>query len=581
MVSTLLNNLTTLNKFNMSQNELPNESTRFKMSYKVCQICVQAICILVAIVLTCLCVHKYCLDDDLAEINFQTFNEKEHAVYPSITLCFMGPNIFLPNKLKRFGKGINETNYSNFLQGLIWNETMRDIDFDEVTINIHDYLEGVIISSAGDNARHCSPNFQKILKHFSVPGCINGTTHHEDFPSNTFNFHVSYRDFHTKCFSMDVPFKEGTKLNRLRLFIRSQIFPQTINEQYMFEKNFGVFLHYPGQLFRSPIRKLYKHIQNESLLKVMKFKMQNIEVLIRRNKASQKCNELWKKDDNRILDKIVRAIKCEPTHWKLDSSDILKNRNNVTICSNKKKMQLFSRHSPLAFLIPNINFLNNLSPPCHDVTQSLYEYKEEEWSKEEFKGLDVEANFFEINLAFPSSVYKEIVQIRAYGLSSLVGYIGGYIGMFLGIGLSQLPGVLMNTIKGMKKSKPKLEGTFRKYTIKRRSTNTRCYNNSSVTLKKQTTNTCQQVLECSSALNGQEGHLLSIPTEVNQVSSEFKPVKKSCLKPRKDVITSAIDDENKIQTREDLQMRISKLEDRLERISNSLNDKIEDESKVA
>ena len=543
----------------------------FKLSYRMFHVFVQTLCVVVAIALACLCVHKYFLDDDLAEINFQTFNDKEHAIYPSITLCFMGPDIFLKDELKRFGKSISQSKYSNFLQGVVWDETMRDIDFDDVTIDIKDYLEGVIISSAGDNARHCSPNFQKILNHFQVPGCINSTDP-DDFPPETFQFYVSYRDYHTKCFSMDVPFKKGSKLNRLRLFIRNKIFPVQVNEQYVFEKNFGVFLHYPRQLFRSPIRKLYQNVQNGSLLKVMKFKMQNVEVLIRRNKPSRKCNQNWKKDDDRILSKIVRAIGCEPPHWKLDSDDdVNKNKANITRCSDMRKMQLFSRHSPLAYLVPNINFLNNLPPPCHDVTQSLYEYKEDAWSTEEFKGLDVEANFFEVNLAFPSSVYKEIVQIRAYGLQSLVGYIGGYIGMFLGIGLSQLPSLLMKLYKRMKKSKPKLEGTFRRYTIKRRESG--CYKNASVVLKKKQSTTCQQVLECSSSMsNGTDGQFESF---------HFKDMSNSLLKPRKDVNGCPAVKENKIQTREVLQLRISRLEERLDYVCKSIDDHVENDIEVA
>ena len=51
----------------------------FKLSYRMFHILVQTICVVVAIGLACLCVHKYCLDDDLAEINFQTFNDQEHA----------------------------------------------------------------------------------------------------------------------------------------------------------------------------------------------------------------------------------------------------------------------------------------------------------------------------------------------------------------------------------------------------------------------------------------------------------------------------------------------------------------------
>ena len=528
-----------------------------KLNFKICHIIVQTLCVFVAISLACLCFHKYFLDDDLAEINFQTFNDKEHATYPSITLCFMGPSIFSEKKLKRFGKWITQTSYSNFLQGLFWNKTMHEIDFDAVTIDIEDYLEGVIISSAGDNARHCSVNFHKILNHFSVPGCIN-TTNPDDFPPETFKFYVSYRDFHTKCFSMDVPFKQGNKLNRLRIFIRSQIFPKAIDEQYVFEKTFGVFLHYPRQLFRSPIQKLYQKVQNDSLLKVMKFKIQNIEVLIRRNKPSRECNEMWRNDDDRILNKIVRAIGCEPSHWKLNATSTFIKKYNITKCSDRRKMQLFSRHSPLAYLIPNTNFLNNLPPPCNDVTQSLYEYKEDEWSQEEFTGLDVEANFFEINLAFPSSVYKEIVQVRAYGLQSLVGYIGGYIGMFLGIGLSQLPSLFMKAIKKMKKSKPKLD-TIKKYTIKRRCQ--RCCEEG-VKLFNKKPNACQHVLECTSVSKSPKGLRESNP--LNHTSNDS-------LKSDKANIVDPIEKIDSYQESEALQRRISKIEEKMQWICKSLS----------
>ena len=530
-----------------------------KMNFKMFHVFVQGLCVLVAIALACVCLHKYLLDDDLAEINFQNFNDKEDAIYPSITLCFMGPNIFIDSKLKKYGSWIDQTNYSNFLQGVTWDDTMRDIDFDDVTIDIEDYLEGVIISSTGDNARHCSPNFQKILKHFSVPGCINTTTHHEeDFPPDTFNFYISYRDFHTKCFSMDIPFKQNSNLNRLRLFLKNEIFPQTMHEQYIFEKNFGVFLHYPRQLFRSPIRKLYQNVRNESLLKVMKFKMQNIEVLIRRNKPSRKCNPEWKKDDDRILSKIVRAIGCEPSHWKTDTMS--KTKTNITKCSEKRKMQLFSLHSPLAYLVPNIHFLNNLSPPCHDVTQSLYEYKEDAWSKEEFKGLDVEAKFFEINLAFPSSVYKEIVQIRAYGIQSLVGYIGGYIGMFLGIGLSQLPALMKKAIKKIKQSRPKLD-TLKKYTIKHRCdgcTMNGCTKHSLKRLNKMSRNEDQ--LECSSISNGNEGTFHSFHCQTVSSTSVLKTKIDANVSPSK----------KKFQTKEAMQKRITRLEQRMERMCSSM-----------
>ena len=184
-----------------------------------------------------------------------------------------------------------------------------------------------------------------------------------------------------------------------------------------------------------------------------------------------------------------------------------------------------------------------------------------------------ETNFW-IGQAIHQTRFTDRTQVREFTLDDFIGTCGGYIGMFLGIGLSQLPAVLMNTIKGMKKSKPKLEGTLRKYTIRRGGS--RCYNNSSVVLKKQTANECQQSVERLAVPNGQDEHLYRINSE----SSHFLQVRKSCLKPSKDAITTRVDQENETQTRAELQMRILKLEDKLEKISNSLNNKYEHELEV-
>ena len=58
---------------------------------------------------------------------------------------------------------------------------------------------------------------------------------------------------------------------------------------------------------------------------------------------------------------------------------------------------------------------------------------------------------FEVLLDFQGSTYMEITQIRAYDGQSLVGNAGGYIGLFLGVALVQLPTLIryvLHSIKG-------------------------------------------------------------------------------------------------------------------------------------
>ena len=386
-------------------------------------------CTFTTIVLTAICFHKFMLNDDLAQIDFPTYHQKPHAIYPALTLCFMGPSIFVDDNLRAQGKGFNSTSYHNFLSGRFWMDEMNDIDFDKMTFDIEDYLEGISIRSSANQTiyKHCSKNFQHILQELMGYKCL-------ETPNNTKPFYISFKNHQTKCFSTNVPFDLNNKVQDLRLFIKSSIFPERLHEDFKFEKNFGVFVHYPQQFFRSPIHKLYQKAKNDSNLGVLNFKVVNMEVLRRRNKQNQKCNDQWN-DDDKIMEKTINVVGCKPPHWQTNSKE--------KKCRSPKQMEKYTM--PFVEWIPHLPSMDSfedLPPPCQDILEIHYEYLETKWEKAEFAGLDVETDFFEVNLAFPSPTYKEIIHVRAYDENSLMSYVGGYIGMFLGLGLLQVPELL-------------------------------------------------------------------------------------------------------------------------------------------
>ena len=96
------------------------------------------LCILTTIVLTGWCLYKYTLDEDVSLVAFVKFNDDKQKVYPAITFCFWNP--FYNQKLKRYGTGINTSTYSYFLQGILWDDRMVSIDYDDVTVSLEDYV---------------------------------------------------------------------------------------------------------------------------------------------------------------------------------------------------------------------------------------------------------------------------------------------------------------------------------------------------------------------------------------------------------------------------------------------------------
>ena len=51
-----------------------------------------------------------------------------------------------------------------------------------------------------------------------------------------------------------------------------------------------------------------------------------------------------------------------------------------------------------------------------------------------------------MKLRIPASQYKAIVQKKAVDFQSLIGYIGGYIGIFTGFALAQAPDLIVTIV---------------------------------------------------------------------------------------------------------------------------------------
>ena len=65
-------------------------------------------------------------------------------------------------------------------------------------------------------------------------------------------------------------------------------------------------------------------------------------------------------------------------------------------------------------------------------------------SKSYFKTRD---DKIQLMLNFQGDTYMEVIQSRAYDGQSLIGNAGGYVGLFLGVALVQLPSAVVGAIK--------------------------------------------------------------------------------------------------------------------------------------
>ena len=109
---------------------------------------------------------------------------------------------------------------------------------------------------------------------------------------------------------------------------------------------------------------------------------------------------------------------------------------------------LLTRHVEIFFRLKQTE--NDL-PPCSDIQKLQIDHKIETTEMtyiEEYENkrvLDMgNDTWFEIRLEMQTDTFKEIKQKRAYTLQSLIGNLGGYLGIFIGF-------TLLDLLKSMKK----------------------------------------------------------------------------------------------------------------------------------
>ena len=94
--------------------------------------------------------------------------------------------------------------------------------------------------------------------------------------------------------------------------------------------------------------------------------------------------------------------------------------------------------------------LSHYHPPCVSIQKILYAYEEyddlEDWT---YGWMNETNDIFEIILEFMGDTYMEIEQVRSYGFQDVVGDIGGYLGLFLGFSLLQIPQIINAIMSGI------------------------------------------------------------------------------------------------------------------------------------
>ena len=224
------------------------------------------------------CIREYCLDLDLSQVDHKKFGDEKSYIMPAFSLCFGNP--FLKKNLDDYNLNITIHDYLNFLEGKYSDARMYEIDFENVTKRLDDYILTYKL-------------FPHDLKHDNIP----------------------------------------IEVQTVILTIKKLIFDSGKRPSFI---AFTFVTHYPNQILQG-----FETLKNDWPIEknnayVMLFKIKSLEVVLRRNTRKHPCNKNWRIDYLDILEESIKKKKCRAPYqiWIPE----------YPICDNMEKMAKANFH---------------------------------------------------------------------------------------------------------------------------------------------------------------------------------------------------------------------------------------------
>ena len=332
------------------------------------------LCVLSTLSICAYWIYEFWLDEDLSVITYREFYKKPDDAHPTISLCLETP--FLPQRLAEYG--VNESVYADFLTGGYFSKEMLRINYENVTIDVLDYIDeykiylnnGTVIKSDS------GLSIESITKlvYVSYSGIYGYSYHAAAF---------------FKCFALDIPrFRD---LLMFRILISNNIFRNGERPTY---RSLRAVYHMPQQFMLSGVNQKWiwpKRAVNESYK--MRFIIGGNTIMRKRNKRESRCIESCDNYDDWVMQHHKNEAQCNIPYGKQDKQ--------FPLCNTSETMKR-------GLVQGGIVERKNLARPCKTMKGLQVEHLESTMGAP--NGKQVGKFWFSVN--FQQSTFTEIEQKR-------------------------------------------------------------------------------------------------------------------------------------------------------------------------
>ena len=332
--------------------------------------------------------YKYLIEDkDVAVVDYLSLEEAKDVAFPVPTICFQNP--FVEDRLKEIGDQNDASSYLSFLSGRSLGNDLAVIDYKAVTLNMSDYFMDATEQWFNDSDTTIKSSLELQHEHIFS------------------GFDMKYE--FVKCFTVLADLSNHRHVQRFHIFYNMR---GLLNDWNVSSKNSKLNLglefkiHYPGQFFLGEDPDYgedsvgYELNTNSGY----EFIIKELEIIQSRSNRRKKCtHETFEYDNIQMLDFISKQG-CRYPYSIMNQSLPLCNPNDKMIQSRLTYGKVKSNVGP---------------KPCHRISKIRYEMKQYKLDQ------------FIIFIKYPEEI-KVITLSKEVDIHSLIGNVGGYIGLSLG-----------------------------------------------------------------------------------------------------------------------------------------------------
>ena len=353
---------------------------------KVTKLCFTIVCTITVAFMMGYWFYKYEVEDrDIGVVDYAKLEDAEDIKFPDVSICIGYP--FHRKNLKAINSSIFSWDYQEYLAGELYDKMYEEIDYANVTLDLNQYFKSGAVSWQDGTSKSITSDGINYI--------------------NTFNgFHTIGTRF-LKCFTMILNVEEPRRVKEIMVdFDKRKTKSDRIDELY-------IIVHYPSQFFLLNSIEMRK-VPIGYQVAFTTLSLEKLEILKQRNSRHRKCFKDIDNYDKAIVDEVLHKTGCRPpylqSHQSYPKCKTQKDIKNGTIdILARKRVQIPNaclRISEVRQNFENANSNSSRYTPTNSPTWTFV-------------------------IAYPEEV-KIITQSKDVDVHSLIGNIGGYLGLFLG-----------------------------------------------------------------------------------------------------------------------------------------------------